>query len=179
VSQELHPEVQAVIRINAFYPNPKFFAGSSLGFTKGSDADMVGSINDGGQTSVGINKLVNLNNVVLGSNAPDAMLIQDDSTYLNQVLQFLLFDKPSYEIDADFDLGRIDTSYIIGDRIDGIKGSQLIDGSGGYFGMNCVIDKFEYTATGEKVDTFTTKGTMRNTLPVVDFVRHKSEVNPQ
>lgn len=180
VSQDIHTEANVTIRINAFYPNPQFYAGTDLNVSAGSDSDIVSTLDDGGITTPPIigNKLVNWNNVVLGNNAPTAMVVQDDSFFLDQVLQFLLYDRPIYEIDSSFDLGRIDASYVVGDLIDGIKGSELSDGTGGYYGMNCVIDKFEYTAVGEKNDTYTTKGSMRNILPIVDHFKNKAAVRP-
>jgi hypothetical protein len=79
----------------------------------------------------------------------------------------MIDDAPIFEIEGEAELGRIDTSYYIGDVISNVVGSELADGTGGYYGIDCVLDKLEYTAINDKSDSYTSKMNFRNNLPLV------------
>lgn len=171
VSQVINPNLNAVIRVNALFPNPYNFIGNQFTPTQDSDDDLNSTItNDGAETSDVGSKLVDWNKVDFDDNTPDGNLIVDDSSLLDQLISFLIDKGPVYEIEGDAELGRIDTSYQVGDKIDNIVGSELADGTGGYYSLDAVLEKLEYSAVNDRADSFNTKMSFKNSLPYVLFL---------
>jgi hypothetical protein len=134
IQEEINPELKTVIRANAIFPDP--LSGNYYG--KLCDASVLDGI--------------------------DGYVTVDNSAILDQLLQYILTGKPIYEINLDVDFGVINLGYEVGGVINNIIGSQLKDGTGGYYNLNCVIEKYEIMAIGDDVDEFTSKVTCRNYL---------------
>ncbi len=170
-------EVAACIRTNAYFPSPFANYGTNVTLTQGTDQEQVDDI-DGtelpaGDDAIFGSKIINWN--FLDGIRNDANLIQDDSHILREMIKNFLEYRPLYDISLDAGLGTINASYLVGDRIDRIIGSELADGTGGYYNLDCIIERLSYEAVGES-DGFKTKMQGRNNLPVSsNFLVRKKE----
>jgi hypothetical protein len=165
-------DATAVFRINSIMPNPDFVIRVGLEHAQGEEGELNGTIIrtgalNGLEATLG-SKLVDAN-VLAGSSRTDANIIIDDSSTLDQVLSRMLDHRPIYEQNLDANLGKLDTSFRVGDRIDRVVRSELEDGTGGFYNMDLVIDKYTIEASGQS-DSFETKITALNTLPILSVV---------
>lgn len=178
LAKDLKGEVTACIRTNAYYPSPFGNVGTDVSLEYGSDEDQVDDI-EGTQNPSGADlgfgcKLINWNS--LDGIRDDANIIVDDSHILDEIISNALERKPLYDITLDVGLGTINASFLVGDRIDRIVGSELADGSGGYYNLDCIIDRLTYEAVSPEKDSFKTKMTGRNCLPITgNFMVRKKE----
>lgn len=171
VHQEFNPEVSSVVRLNAYFPTPPGSLGSNLSFDE--ENRFIGTVTNEEtviETGPGI-RVVDWNQIEYGSSAPQMVI--DEIRFLDNIIAAAIEQRPVYEIEGDFDLGRLDASFHIGDVIDRIVNSELADGSGGYYNIPSVLDKLDYTAVNETIDSFTTRGTFKNNLPVVHIIDGK------
>jgi hypothetical protein len=76
----------------------------------------------------------------------------------------LIGQAPVYYESFEVDVGRIDASYEVGDRVVQIVNSELDNGQGGYYGLNALIEKIDIESVGEN-DAYTMKLSIRNNIP--------------
>lgn len=166
VSQDIVDRAKFVIRTNAFYPRPTGYNGQELSYEDNDGIvppeGLVGGIRTTG--NVGDYPLVDWNTI--DGNGEGAIKIIDDTYLLKQVIEIMLGSVPLYTEEFDVDLGRIDTSYKVGDRIDKIVNSEDADGTpgSGYFNLNAYIDHIEIMPIDEG-DAYTTRMHIVNNIP--------------
>jgi hypothetical protein len=162
VTQDINENAIAVIRTRAYYPVPKNRIGDSVSFVPSSNSQVGELVNDGSSSSIVGAKIIDWNKV--DGFDEDAVLIVDDTEQLKQMVQIMLNDSPLYYETIEVNLGRADLSYYIGDRISRIIGSELEDGSGGYYNMKALIESLDFVAEGE-TDAFTVNMSLINNIP--------------
>jgi hypothetical protein len=170
VSQDIVEKAKAVIRVNAYYPTPDGYQGDSLNYSDDNGEGNCGSItrSSGSQLSYG-SKLVDWNRIE--QNGPtasngliDAVLVVDNTNLLEQTILIMIGSVPLYTEEFSVDLGRVDASYKVGDRIDRIYGSEDDNGGGGYFNLKAFIERIEIVAQND-TDAYTTQMTILNNIP--------------
>lgn len=172
LAQDSNEKHYSCIRLNAIYPVPSpkqsgtatvNYEGNVLEYDDSTEiSDLVGKINVELTTSP-YSFLCDWNKVVTKLN-DDAVLVFDSTDQLKQVLEMLLGQSPIYVENFDVDLGRVDTSYEIGDRISRIVNSETSDGAGGYFNMKAIITQISLESVGDS-DAFTMKMQIQNNIP--------------
>jgi hypothetical protein len=160
VSQDVYEDALAVVRINAFFPTPEGVQGDDLSYTA-NDTLKIGRLTATETSNPRGSRLVDWNRYKYDTTP--AVLAFDDYEQLKQLIQLMLDDTPLYEESAEANLGRVDASYIVGDKIVRIVNSELDDGSGGYFGMRLLIERVEFSKVGD-TDAFETRLSMKNYL---------------
>jgi len=90
-----------------------------------------------------------------------SQVLKNDFGVLTQSVEDILSSNPEIEESLSVDHGRVDLSYGIGDVVDRIVGSELGDGTEGYYGLNTIITGIEISTRGG-TDAWRTSTTLRN-----------------
>lgn len=168
VNKDEKMDATVVFRVNAIFPNPEFNIGDEIAYETGeTEEDLNGSLSVSATSSNFLgSKLIDANSL---STRKDVNVVVNDSRTLDQTLSRIIDKRPIYEQNLEADLGKLDLSLWVGDRIDRIVRSELADGTGGFYNMDLVIEKFSLEALGD-TDKFTCKLSATNCLPVVFFI---------
>jgi len=157
VTQDINETASYVIRLNAYFPVLEGEPGDSIEYD--DETESIYKVTD---VQTVTSKLVDWNKYEIGNSDP--FVIIDDINQLKQMVEMLLGQAPIYYESFEVDVGRIDASYEVGDRVVQIVNSELDSGSGGYYGLNALIEKIDIEALGEN-DAYTMKLSIRNNIP--------------
>lgn len=157
VAQDINESASYVIRLNAYFPVLEDDAGDDLDYDE--DEGVIFKATNSPSTYC---KLKDWNSYEVGS--PDPFVIIDDTNQLKQMVEILIGQAPVYYESFEVDIGRIDASYEVGDRIVQIVNSELENGNGGYYGLNALIEKIDIESSGDN-DAYTMKLSIRNNIP--------------
>jgi hypothetical protein len=160
VTQDINETASYVIRYNAYFPVLEGENGNNIIF----EPDDLGSgkIVKVTENLASDSKLVDWNKRDFESSEP--FVVIDDINQLKQMVEILIGQAPIYYESFEVDVGRIDASYEVGDRVVKIVNSELANGSGGYYGLNALIEKIEIESLGDN-DAYTMKLSIRNNIP--------------
>lgn len=159
VNQEMKENLTTVFRINAIYPlvDTDVGGGNTITYEQISNVDRLVVSTEKSEYS----KLVDYGPVGGGVD-----VTVSDMAQINQIVQMLLNETPILIEEYDIELGKLDTSFVVGERISKIQNSTVAnDPFSGYYNMNAFITKIEHTVSG-KGDVFNTKLTLRNSINV-------------
>ena len=159
VTQDFNENALFVIRYNAFFPILEGESGEDLEYEPG---DGTGTIYRWSTDMIETSKLMDWNKRELSTTDP--FVIVDDSDQLKQLTEILIGQAPIYYESFEVDVGRIDASLEIGDRIVQIVNSELDGGDGGYYGLNALLEKIDIEPIGES-EAYTMKLSIRNNIP--------------
>jgi hypothetical protein len=157
VAQDINESASYVIRLNAYFPVLEDDTGDDLDYDE--DEGVIFKATNSPSTYC---KLKDWNSYEVGSSDP--FVIIDDTNQLKQMVEILIGQAPIYYESFEVDIGRIDASYEVGDRIVQIVNSELESGYGGYYGLNALVEKIDIESLGDN-DAYTMKLSIKNNIP--------------
>jgi hypothetical protein len=172
VNQEIKPELTCIFRYNAFFPTPTGGVprnGIVLSYIPGTGSHKSGYLKPVLDPSSTFNdkkvrneesKLYSANDGLDGEGTECQYLI-NDMDQLIKVVNVMIDSTPIYIEEYNVNLGKLDVSFIPGDRVIRVVNSYTGNPGSGYYNMNAVVE--EVVHTRDKVDdSFVTTMTMKN-----------------
>lgn len=167
VSYKFDRKAELTIRASAIFPHTLIEGVPEISYTEPENDNLTGKLTIPTTTANKNNKFKLLDfNMLDGEgnlvdSVPTQKIMKNDFGVLTQSVEDILNSNPEIEENFNVNHGRVDLSYDIGDVIDRVIGSELANGSEGYYGLNALVVGQTISARGG-TDAWRTTSTLRN-----------------